>query len=102
LRQAPQASTHEIVSYTSFKTNTALQPSIHLLLQDSLYMGADRKLLERKKTIICSPDYMPQSEMVSYVTNLLGLNFKAYPEDKKLPADTTISAAMSQKFPCPR
>jgi hypothetical protein len=69
---------------------------------DSLYMGANRTFLERKKTILCNPDNMPQSEMVSLITDLLALNFKAYPEDKALPADTTIAAAMSRKFPCPK
>jgi Rap1a immunity proteins len=71
-------------------------------LGDGMYLGANKIAVERKRTIFCNPDNMLQSEMVDLIKNFFSRNFKNHPEDKDLPADTTISAAMGTKFPCPR
>ncbi len=64
--------------------------------------ASGKQMVERKKTIFCIPDNMPQSQMVSLVRDMLGLDFKMYPEDKKLEAAGMITGIMHTKFPCPR
>jgi Rap1a immunity proteins len=70
---------------------------------DGSYMDAkSNQLIERKKTIFCIPDDMPQSQMIDLVRDMLGLDFKRYPEDKKLAAAGMVTGIMHTKFPCPR
>jgi hypothetical protein len=70
-------------------------------LGDGATMDASGKeMVERKKTIFCIPDDMPQSQMVSLVRDLLALDFKRYPEDRKLGAVGTVASIMHTKFPC--
>ena len=67
---------------------------------DSAYMDATPKLVEKKKTIFCLPDNTPQAQMVTIVRDTMKRVFAAYPNDKNLPATSSILAAMFQKFPC--
>jgi hypothetical protein len=60
------------------------------------------QMVERKKTLFCSPDDMPQSQMVSVVRDMLGLDFKKYPEDRKLQAAGMVTGVLHTKFPCPK
>jgi hypothetical protein len=71
-------------------------------LGDAAYMGANRQLVERKKTILCLPENTPQAQMVSIVKEAMKSVLTAYPADKDLPATSSIMAAMNRKFPCPR
>jgi hypothetical protein len=70
-------------------------------LGDGATMDASGQMVERKKTIFCIPDGgIPQSQMVSVVRDLIGLDFKRYPEDRKLSAVGMVAAVMRKKFPC--
>jgi hypothetical protein len=72
-------------------------------LGDGSTMDASGKqMVERKKTIFCIPEGMSQTQMVSLVRDLLALDFKVYPEDKKLAAAGMVAGVMHTKFPCPR
>jgi len=72
-------------------------------LGDGSTMDASGKqMIERKKTIFCIPDNMSQAQMVSLVRDMLGLDFKMYPEDKKLEASGMVAGIMHTKFPCQR
>jgi hypothetical protein len=64
--------------------------------------ASGNQMVGRKKTIFCIPDNMPQSQMVSLVRDMLGLDFKKYPEDKKLEAAGMVTGIMHTKFPCPK
>jgi hypothetical protein len=59
-----------------------------------------KQMVERKKTIFCIPDDMSQTQMVNLVRDLLGLDFKRYPEDRKLAAAGMVAGIMHTKFPC--
>jgi hypothetical protein len=59
-----------------------------------------RNLVERRKTIICLPDGVPQSQMVAIVKETMIKLFAAYPGDKELPAISTVAVAMNRRFPC--
>jgi hypothetical protein len=69
---------------------------------DGSYMDANRRLVERKKTILCLPESIPQTQMVSIVRDAMKTVLAAYPGDKDLPATSSILAAMNRKFPCPK
>jgi len=70
-------------------------------LGDGATFDASRKqMVERKKTIFCIPDNMSQAQMVSLVRDLLALEFKGYPEDRKLAAAGVVAGIMHTKFPC--
>jgi hypothetical protein len=70
-------------------------------LGDGSTMDASGKqMIERKKKIFCIPDDMPQSQMVSLVRDSLALDFKRYPDDRKLGAVGTVTSIMHTKFPC--
>jgi hypothetical protein len=69
---------------------------------DGTFMDATRKMVERKKTIFCLPENTPQTQMVTIVRDTMRQIFVAYPDDKKLPATSSILAAMNRKFPCPK
>jgi Rap1a immunity proteins len=70
-------------------------------LGDGSTMDASGKqMVERKKTIFCIPDDMSQTQMVNLVRDLLGLDFKRYPEDRKLAAAGMVAGIMHTKFPC--
>jgi hypothetical protein len=71
-------------------------------LGDGAYMGANRQLAERKKTILCLTESTPQAQMVSIVKDAMKAVLAAYPGDRDLPATSSILAAMARKFPCPR
>jgi Rap1a immunity proteins len=61
-----------------------------------------KQMVERKKTIFCAPDDFSQTQMVSLVRDLLALDFKRYPEDKKLAAAGMVAGIFHTRFPCPR
>ena len=70
-------------------------------LGDGSTMDASGKqMVERKKTIFCIPDDMSQTQLVSLVRDLLGLDFKRYPEDRELTAVGMVAGIMHTKFPC--
>jgi hypothetical protein len=69
-------------------------------LGDGAYLDATQHLKEKKKTIFCLPDNTPQAQMVAIVKESMKLVFAAHPDDKKLPAATTILGVMVLKFPC--
>jgi len=70
-------------------------------LGDGTTFDASRKqMVERKKTIFCIPDDMSQVQMVSLVRDLLALEFKGYPEDRKLAAAGVVAGIMHTRFPC--
>ena len=71
-------------------------------LGDGTYLDhATRKLVERKKTIFCPPENTPQAQIVAIARDSLQQLFAVHPDDKKLPAATTILGVMILKFPCP-
>ena len=68
---------------------------------DGGYMDySTRNLVERRKTIICLPAGVAQSQMVAIVKETMIKLFAAYPGDKDLPATSTVVAAMNRRFPC--
>jgi hypothetical protein len=70
-------------------------------LGDGSTMDASGKqMVERKKTIFCIPEDMSQTQMVSLVRDLLALDLKVYPEDRKLAAVGMVAGIMHMKFPC--
>jgi hypothetical protein len=70
-------------------------------LGDGTTFDASRKqMVERKKTIFCIPDNMSQAQMVNLVRDLLALEFKGYPEDRKLAAAGVVAGIMHTRFPC--
>jgi hypothetical protein len=72
-------------------------------LGDGAYLDATtRHLQERKKTIFCLPENTPQAQMVAVVTDTMKLDLGAYPDDRKLPAASTIVGVLVHKFPCPK
>src|SRR5216684_4016144 len=71
-------------------------------LGDGTYLDATRKLVERKKTIFCLPENTPQAQIVAIARDSLKQLFAVHPDDKKLPAATTILGVMILKFPCPK
>ena len=71
-------------------------------LGDGTYLDATRKLVERKKTIFCLPENTPQAQIVAIASDSLKQLFAVHPDDKKLPAATTILGVMILKFPCPK
>ena len=72
-------------------------------LGDGTTMDASGKqMVERKKTIFCIPDDFSQSQMVGLVRDQLGLDFRAYPEDKNLAGVGMVAGVMRTKFPCTR
>jgi len=60
------------------------------------------RFVEKTKTIMCVPDEVDQSQMVTVVRQTLAQEFTAYPGDKELPASSTVSAIMNRRFPCSR
>jgi hypothetical protein len=64
--------------------------------------ASGQQMVERKKTIFCIPDNMPQSQMVNLVRDMLGFDFNKYPDDKKLEAAGMVTGVMHTKFPCPK
>jgi Rap1a immunity proteins len=70
-------------------------------LGDGTYLDATRKLVERKKTILCPPDNTPQAQIVAIAKDSLQQLFAVHPDDKKMPAATTVLGVMILKFPCP-
>ena len=71
-------------------------------LGDGTYLDATRKLVARKKTIFCLPENTPQAQIVAIASDSLKQLFAVHPDDKKLPAATTILGVMILKFPCPK
>jgi hypothetical protein len=72
-------------------------------LSDGAYLDATtRHLQERKRTIFCPPENTPQTQMVAVVKDTIKLDLGAYPDDRKLPAASTIVGVMVHKFPCPK
>jgi len=70
-------------------------------LGDGTTFDASRKqMVGRKKTIFCIPDNMSQAQMVSLVRDLLALEFRGYPEDRKLAAAGVVAGIMHTRFPC--
>ncbi len=72
-------------------------------LGDGAYLDATtRHLQERKRTIFCPPENTPQAQMVAVVRDTMKLDLGAHPDDRKLPAASTIVGVMVHKFPCPK
>jgi hypothetical protein len=59
-----------------------------------------RKFTERTKTHFCAPDNMAQKDMVQTFVSYTNAVLLKYPDDIKLPALSTLEAAMHFKHPC--
>jgi hypothetical protein len=71
-----------------------------LRLGDSTVVGANKDMVARNSTHFCIPDNMPQDTMMSVYRTAMKFDLAKYPEDAKLPAISTIDAAMNQMYPC--
>jgi hypothetical protein len=60
----------------------------------------DRRLVERKRSIFCTPNDMPVDQMVAIFVKNARLLEVAYPEDLKSPAVSIVAGAISQAYPC--
>jgi hypothetical protein len=56
--------------------------------------------IDPPRTMICTPDDMPATQMVSVVRKVLAVELKRYPQDKNLPAEAVIFVAMQLTYPC--
>jgi len=59
-----------------------------------------RKFTERTKTHFCPPDNVTGKEMVQTFVSYTNAVLLKYPDDTKLPAMSTLEAAMNFKYPC--
>jgi len=59
------------------------------------------QMIEKPKTVFCMPDDFPQSAMVDIFVHHAEALFRAYPQDKQLPAISTLVSIMHKQFPCP-
>ncbi len=58
-------------------------------------------MIEKPKTVFYMPDDFPQSAMVDIFVHHAEALFRAYPQDKQLPAISTRVSIMHKQFPCP-
>jgi len=65
-------------------------------------IGRDKNMVERRKTIFCIPDNIPQGQMVEIFQRTMQLLENTFPQDLKSPAISLVAAAMRQSYPCQR
>jgi hypothetical protein len=59
-----------------------------------------KQLVPGRKTIICMPEGVADSQMVVAFQNAMRLLSQSYPDDLKMPAVSAVISTMAMKYPC--
>jgi hypothetical protein len=106
--QADQILANDLYEFCQSRDTVAKQACRYFILGaiEGMELGdggrmVNGQMIERPKTVFCTPSPLPQATYVDIFVRRAGAIFQMYPQDRQLPAISLLMAILHKQFPCP-